>query len=254
MIIKRYIILIILSSLLSCWNGFSQDNDKFSQGVEAYSAGNYKEALQYWIDIYNSGLRSATLNYNIGNAYFKLGEIPNAILFYERAYLLKPLDENINYNLGIAKSMTVDRFNEIPELFLLRWFNFISLILHGNTWSIISITSFIFSLIFISLYIYTSKYRIKVAGFWIGTGLFLISILTISFSWQNRTLVYDSHKGIISTPLVSGKSSPDASGTDLFVLHEGTKVTVGEELGDWYEITLSDGNKGWIPSGSLNII
>ena len=247
-------ILFFLFSLLLSLNSYSQEKEKFRKGVDDYAAGNFNQALQSWIDIYNSGYRSASLDYNIGNAYFKLGEIPNAILFYERAYMLKPADENINYNLGIAKSMTVDRFNEIPALFFVKWFNFISLILHGNTWSLISIISFVLCLAFLSLYIYSSSYKRKVAGFWISIILLVISISSISFSWQNRTLVHDSHKGIISIPQVSGKSSPDSSGTDLFVIHEGTKVSIGEKVSDWYEITLSDGNKGWIPANSLNII
>lgn len=249
----RYILSLVVGLTITL-NAFSQENASFDRGVEEYSAGNFKEALQSWIELYNTGYASASLNYNIGNAYFKLGDIPNAILFYERAYLLKPADENINYNLEIARSLTVDRFQEIPELFFLRWFNFISLTLHGNTWSIISLGSFVLCLIFLSVYIYTSRFKLKVAGFWLALVLLVVSMLAISFSWQNRTLVFESHKGIISVPQVSGKSSPDNSGTDLFVIHEGTKVSIGEEVGEWYEITLSDGNKGWIPSGSLNII
>ncbi len=250
---SRYIILFLFSVLIS-FDSFSQETEKFKTGVDAYAAGNYKEALQTWIDIYNTGFRSANLNYNIGNAYFKMGDMPNAILFFERAYLLSPADENINYNLEIARSLTVDRFNEIPELFFIKWFNFVSLLLNGNTWSLISIICFILSLISLSVYIYSSRFRLKVTGFWIALAFFVISVTSISFSWQNRTLVHDSHKGIISAPQVSGKSSPDTSGTDLFVLHEGTKVTLGDELGGWYEITLSDGNKGWIPSNSIIII
>lgn len=251
--LNRNILLFVFCLILSL-NALPQEDQKFKKGVDEYAAGNYKEALKPWIDIYNSGYRSGSLNYNIGNAYFKLGDIPNAILFYERAYLLKPADDNINYNLQIAKSLTVDRFNEIPELFFMKWFNFISLMLRGNTWSIISLADFLICLVFLSLYIYSSKYRLKVASFWIALVFLVFSIGGIACSWQNRALVSDSHKGIITVPQISGKSSPDSSGTDLFVIHEGTKVTIGEELGGWYEITLSDGNKGWIPTNSLNII
>lgn len=247
------IFLIILTTIISL-KAYPQEVEKFNSGVEGYSAGNYKEALDSWIDLYDAGYRSANLNYNIGNAYFKMGDIPSAILFYERAYLLKPADENINYNLNIARSLTVDRFNEIPELFFLKWFNFVSLLLRSNTWSIISIVSFIFCLLSASLYIYSSKYGMKVTGFWVGILMLIVSVATLSFSLQNRTLVFDSHKAIIFTPQISGKSSPDTSGTDLFVIHEGTRVTVGEAIGGWFEITLSDGNKGWVPASSLNII
>ena len=227
---------------------------KFNQGVTYFSAGTYKEALQSWTEVYNTGYRSASLCYNIGNAYFKLNNIPQAILFYERAYLLKPADEDINYNLQIARTLIVDRFQEIPELFFVRWYNFVSLFLSSNLWAKISIISFILSLLFLSLYIYSSKYRQKVIGFWFAVTLFVLAIGSFVFSARNKYLVYDSHKAIITTPVISGKSSPDSSGTDLFVLHEGTKVSVEDAVGEWLEIRLSDGNKGWVPLNSLNII
>ncbi|HEX2920568.1 MAG TPA: tetratricopeptide repeat protein [Bacteroidales bacterium] len=233
---------------------YCQTSSDFNKGVENYSAGNYEEALKIWLNIYETGKRSANLNYNIGNAYFKLGNVPNSILFYERAYLLDPSDDNINYNLEIARSLTVDRFQEIPELFFVKWFNLISLSLHGNTWSIISIIAFVLCLGLLSLFIYSSSYSRKVLGFWLAVVFFVISVSSIFLSLQNRTLVYDSHKAIITMPQVSGKSSPDNSGTDLFVIHEGTKVAMVDKVGDWYEIVLSDGNKGWIPASSLSVI
>ena len=104
------------------------------------------------------------------------------------------------------------------------------------------------------LYIYSSKYRNKVIGFWLALLFFVLTILSFSFTIRNRSLVFDSHKAIISSPVISGKSSPDDSGTDLFVLHEGTKVSVEDEVGEWFEIRLSDGNKGWVPSNNCDII
>lgn len=229
-------------------------SENFSKGVNEYSAGNFKSSLDYWLEIYNSGLRSASLDYNIGNAYFKLSDIPNAILFYERAYLLDPSDDNISYNLEIARSLTVDKFQAIPVLFYTKGYDYISLFLSVNTWAAISIVSFVLCLLFLSLYIYSSVYRAKVSGFWLALVFFIFSLTSLSFSLHNKKLLYDSRKAIITTPVVSGKSSPDTSGTDLFVIHEGTKVSIGEKLGDWYEITLSDGNKGWVPVNSLSII
>ena len=251
----RYIILIAFITLLS-QAAISQDRgkDKFTMGVTSFSSGNYQEALDYWIDLYNTGYRSANLNYNIGNAYFKLNNIPEAILFFERAWLLKPSDENINYNLQIARTLIVDRFQEIPELFFVRWYNYISLLVKANIWATISIICFILSLLLLSLYIYTSRYKYKVIGFWLAMFFLILSISSLSFAIRNKNLVYDSHRAIIISPLISGKSSPDNSGTDLFVLHDGTKVTIEDEVGEWYEIRLSDGNKGWVPVNSLEII
>ena len=246
----------ILSATLGINLIFSQEipAEKFKKGVEYYTSESYKEALDIWLDIYSTGYRSAALNYNIGNAYFKLNNIPGAILFYERARMLKPGDDNINYNLQISKSMVVDKFEEIPQLFFVRWFDFLSLLLSTNKWAIISLISFVLFLIFLSVYLYSSEYRLKVTGFWIALLLMILAALTLSFTLRNKSLVYDSRTAIIFSPSVNGKSSPDESGTDLFVLHEGSKVSVEDEVGKWYEIKLSDGNKGWVPVDCLSII
>jgi tetratricopeptide (TPR) repeat protein len=253
---KKQYILILLFVFLFVHETVAQNTnkDKFYQGVTYFTAGSYKEALQSWTDIYDTGYRSANLEYNIGNAYFKLNNIPYAILFYERAYLLKPADENINYNLQIARTLIVDRFQEIPELFFIKWYNFVSLFLTTNSWAKISVTSFIFFLLLLSLYIYSSRHRYKIIGFWAAIVFIFLSLTSLAFTIRNKSLVYDSHKAIVSSPAISGKSSPDKSGNDLFVLHEGTKVTVDDKVGDFLEIRLSDGNKGWVPVNSLIII
>jgi len=254
--IRKHTLLLLLLISVFCRPVSGQDTnkDKFYQGVTYFTAGSYEEALQVWNEIYKTGFRSANLDYNIGNAYFKLNNIPSAILFYERAYLLKPADENINYNLQVARTLIVDRFQEIPELFFIKWYNFVSLFLSTNTWAKISITTFILFLLFLSLYIYSRRHRYKVIGFWVAVLFLFLSLSSLAFTVRNKSLVYDSNKAIVTASLVNGKSSPDKSGTDLFVLHEGTKVTIEDTVGEWLEIRLSDGNKGWVPGNSLVII
>lgn len=254
--IRKHILLLLLLISVFIRPVLAQDpnKDKFYQGVTYFTAGSYEEALQVWNEIYKTGFRSANLDYNIGNAYFKLNNIPSAILFYERAYLLNPADENVNYNLQVARTLIVDRFQEIPELFFIKWYNFVSLFLSTNTWAKISITTFILFLLFLSLYIYSRRHRTKVLGFWVAVLFLFLSLSSLAFTVRNKMLVYDSNKAIITASLVNGKSSPDKSGNDLFVLHEGTKVTIEDTVGEWLEIRLSDGNKGWVPGNSLVII
>ncbi len=241
---------------LSVASAMSQEtgNQIFDKGVKQYTSGNYKEAVELWTILYNAGYRSSGLNYNIANAYFKLQNIPKAILFYERAYLLDPANEDVNYNLQIARTLIVDRFQEIPELFFIRWYNILALLLSSNNWALISVITFVICLGALSLYIYSAKYMYKVAGFWLALIMLFLAVSAQAFSQRNKYLVYESHNAIIFSPVISGKSSPDASGTDLFVLHEGTRVSIEDEVGEWYEIRLSDGNKGWVPANSLDII
>jgi tetratricopeptide (TPR) repeat protein len=254
LLLKKTSLLLLMSVIVIKSMSQQTGNEKFEQGVKYYTSGSYQEAVNVWTEIYNNGYRSASLNYNLANAYFKLQNIPQSILFYERAYLLDPSNEDINYNLQIARTLIVDRFQEIPELFFVRWYNLISLFLSSNKWALISITAFVLCLIFLSLYIYSTRYTYKVTGFWLAVFLIFVTASSLTFSSRNKYLIYNSHKGIIFSPAVSGKSSPDPSGTDLFVLHEGTKVSIEDEVGEWYEIRLSDGNKGWVPANSLNKI
>jgi tetratricopeptide (TPR) repeat protein len=248
-----FLLLVILTlSMVSAGQSIPQEPaGAFKSGIDMYSAGKYQEALDAWLVLYNSGYRTAAIEYNIGNAYFKLENVPGSILFYERALLLTPADEDILYNLQIAKALTVDKFSEIPELFFVTWFNFVSLYLSTNAWAILALITFLLFLASLSLYFYSRSFRFKVIGFWVALFMLLFSVLSISFSLRNNKLVFNSDKAIIMAPQVNGKSSPDQSGTDLFLLHEGTKVTVGDKVGEWFEIRLSDGNKGWIPSNSL---
>jgi tetratricopeptide (TPR) repeat protein len=249
------IIAMVFYSAPSVAQGIKESSDSlFIEAIKLYSDGKYEEALNDWLVLYNSANRSAALDYNIGNAYFKLGNVPGSILFYERALLLKPADEDIHYNLQVARTLAVDKFSEIPEVFFITWFNFISLSLSTNTWAVISLISFVLFLLLLSLYIYSRVYKYKVLGFWLAILMSILSLSSFSFSSRNRNLVLHNKHAIIFSPLVNGKSSPDDSGTNLFILHEGTKVSVEDQVGTWYEIRLSDGNKGWVQSDCLKII
>ena len=245
-----------IAILMPVFQVSAQENykDSFSSGVELYTSGNYSGAVDKWLSLYNEGYRSSDLALNIGNAYYKLENIPGALIFYERALLLSPGNEDIRYNLQIARTMVVDKFKEIPGLFFVEWYNFISLSLSTNLWAIISLVAFIIFLLLLSFYLYTGSYRVKVYTFWISIIMLVISLSSFAFSVRNKSLVLNSEKAIIFSPVVNGKSSPDDSGKDLFVLHEGTKVTTGDEVAGWTEIRLPDGNKGWVPSNCLEKI
>jgi tetratricopeptide (TPR) repeat protein len=228
---------------------FSQINyqQTFSEGVDLYTSGNYEQAATKWESLYHEGYRSADLAYNIGNACFKMNNLPGALLYYERALLASPGNEDVRYNLQIARAMVTDKFKEIPELFFIEWYNIVSLSLSTNSWAISSFVTFVLFLITLSLFFFSGAYRVKVTAFWLSVILIIISLSSLAFSVRNKNLVYNSGKAIITSPVVNGKSSPDESGKDLFVLHEGTKVTAGDQIGEWTEVRLPDGNKGWVP-------
>lgn len=253
----RITIRLIVFFILSAGPGLTlfcspQDTEAtFEKGISLYAEGDYKGAIAEWEKLTDSGYTSYELYYNLGNANFKNGSIPGAILYYEKALLLRPFNEDVKYNLEIARSYITDSFESLPELFLVRWYKMVSLIFHSNVWAILSLISFILSLSLILVYLFSGQIGIKKISFLAGLFMLLISVFAISLSYQNSILTRKKQNAIIFAPAVTGKSSPDESGKDLFLIHEGTKVRIEDELGDWYEVRLSDGNVGWIPGEAL---
>ena len=248
-------VLILILSVVLCYNGFSQHIDSLVvQGNKQYSDGNYEEAIQTWEELTESGYEAAAIYYNLGSAYFKSNKIAPAILNYERAKILAPHNKDINYNLELARTYVVDKIDELTEVFYLRWYKNIVQRFSANTWAIITIIAFVIFLVLVSVYLYAKSYLSKKISFWLSVLSLLIWLCVFTFSRSGNKLVTDHNKAIVFSPSVTVLSSPDESGTELFLIHEGTKVTVVDELNEWTEILLSSGTKGWLLSSSIEMI
>jgi len=247
------IIILFLLTFVSV-HAENQHNEWLDSANQAYINGDYARAINQYEMILEQGYESAALYYNLGNAYYKQNIIDQAILNYERALLLKPHDEDIKYNLEMANRLTVDRIEKLPEFFLDVWIRNCMNWFSSNHWAIISISAFVLALIFISIYLYTRKYGVKKFSFWLGLIFILITILALIFAYQQKKKIIVKDTAIVMSPSVTVKSSPDVSGTDLFVIHEGTKVWLQDKVGDWKEIKLSDGSKGWLRAEDIEEI
>ena len=249
-------ILFIFIILLSFANQAMADSNQGLMEVAArqYSDGNYSEAITTYNQILSTGYESAELYYNLGNSYYKTSDLPNSILFYEKAKLLTPNDEDIIFNLDLARSHTMDKIDEIPEFFIYSWINRLAGILLADTWAIISMISFAISLIIFIIYFISGYLIIKKLSFYSATVVLLVSIATFIFSYKESSKIIRHDSAIIFSPSITIKSSPDDNGNDLFLLHEGTKVHLLDSLSEWYEIQLADGNEGWLKKESIEII
>jgi uncharacterized membrane protein YhdT len=154
----------------------------------------------------------------------------------------------------MANRLTVDRIEKLPEFFLDVWIRNCMNWFSSNHWAIMSINAFVLALIFISIYLYTRKYGVKKFSFWLGLIFILIPILALIFAYQQKKKIIVKDTAIVMSPSVTVKSSPDVSGTDLFVIHEGTKVWLQDKVGEWKEIKLSDGSKGWLRTEDIEEI
>jgi len=241
----------LLIFLLVAISAFAADMQK---AADYYSQGEYQNAIDEYESILASGKESATLYYNMGNSYFRLGQNSKAILNYERALKLDPTDDDIRHNLEFAKEKCVDKIDAPEVMFIERWWSDVRNLASADCWSYTSILLFVIFIIAMFGYIFSRRMSLKKASFSVAVISLFFSIITVVLASQQSTIQTDKSAAIIFAPTVTIKSTPDASGTDLFILHEGTKVVIKEYVGSWAEIVTEDGNKGWIDVNSIVVI
>lgn len=229
-------------------------DEAFIRANQLYLDGSYEEAIIVYEKVLNSGYHSAALYYNLGNAYYRSNKIPPSILNYERAALLSPGDHDIRFNLELARMHVRDRIEELPDFFINRWWRNLRNLAGTGKWASISVFAFIISLVMLSIFLVSSTVHIKKIFFWLFVGIFIFSILSFSLGLDQSNYIRNHNTAIVFSPVVSVKSSPDVNSTDLFIIHEGTKVWVEESLGDWLAVRLSDGNKGWLKKDVIEMI
>ena len=142
--------------------------------------------------------------------------------------------------------MTKDHIEAVPEFFLATWLRSVRSRLGCSAWTVLSLAAFAALLALGLLYMLSQRLAARKAGFYGMAVALLLFVVTSSFAWGSRRETVDRREAVVMGSSVPVKSSPDRSATDLFVLHEGTKVTVGDTLDGWAEIRIADGNKGWI--------
>ncbi len=240
--------IIICTILIISLSGIAAQTprERYSQAGELYGSGDFSGAAAIYQKLYEEGFRSRDLLYNAGNAFFKTGDNASAILFYERARLVAPADEDIDYNLQIARSRVTDRFETVPQLFFVRWFDFLAMLAATNVWAVIAIAMFVAALLCAVIFLTIARARGRLLSFWLAVAALLLSALTLSLALRNNSLVNDNSRAVITCSIVTGRSAPGDKGSELFVIHSGTAVTVEQELGEFMEVRLPDGNKGWI--------
>ncbi len=220
-----------------------------------YDKGLYAEAADaYEAIIANNGV-SADLYYNLGNAYYKLDEIARSILNYERALLLNQGDEDIRANLALARGKTVDKVTPPSEMFFVSWWRDFANMVSVDTWAVVAVVSFVLLLLGVAAYLFVEQIIVRKIGFY-SAALFLL--LTIVFNLAatfQRDSIMNRTTAIIMQPVVSVKSSPNDAGTDLFLIHTGSKVEILDDtMTDWAKIKLEEGKEGWVQTDVMAII
>ena len=233
----------------------SYPDSLWKAGVEAYSAGDWNRAAADWSAVAETGLRSKELYFNLGNACFKAGETARAILNYERALRLDPSDADVRYNLEFARNQTQDRIDEVPEFILKTWTRKVNYLLSSNAWAGLSLFFLALALALALLFLLGPTAGTRRTGFFTGIAALLLALAAWGFSRSQKAAAERRDAAIVMRPVTSVTSSPSSeSAKSLFILHEGTKVKVLDEVSDYSDIELADGRRGWIPSGDIERI
>jgi len=251
---RKFITGILLSSLMSFAVLADGNESLFSLANQKYTEGKYQEAIEAYNNILSTGYASAALYYNLGNSYYKTNQLTQAILNYERALLLSPGDEDIKYNLEIANQLVVDKIDALPEFFVSKWLRQLRMSFPPGHWARLSLTSFFLAGVAVLFFLFLRRRFLRKLFLAFAAAMIFLSGTSLIFGLQQHKQLTERNTAIIFSPSVTAKSSPDDSGTDLFVLHEGVKVRITDRLNDWFEIELADGNKAWVPENSLERI
>lgn len=228
--------------------------DLLQKANELYTKDQFKQSIDVYNQILMTNLESPEVYFNLGNAYYKTGQYTLSILNYERAKLLSPDDEDIAFNLQVANQKVVDSIQELPGIFIVRWWDSLVNSQTTDTWAVMSIISFFVFLVLLGFYFFAKTSEVKRLTFWSGSFLLLFTISGWTFAAKQKSRLVNHTFAIVMQPTVTIKSSPSEKGTNLFVIHEGLKVRITDKLGDWLEIRLADGNKGWLLTESIERI
>ena len=225
-----------------------------AQADSAYQQEQYQQAAQIYEQLLKRG-ESADLYYNLGNAYYRMDDITHAVLAYERALLLSPGDADVRFNLQMARSKTVDKIVPESEMFFVTWYRSLVRLMSVDAWARTAIVALLSAMLLILVYLFAQRIWLRKVGFFGGVLFFVVFLAANIFGFQLQQSLLHRTGAIIIRSAVPVKSTPSQNGTDLFILHEGTRVNIIDDtMKGWREIRVADGKSGWVEVKDIEVI
>lgn len=224
------------------------------KAAEAYKSEKYEEATALYLKLNKQG-ESADVCYNLGNCYFRQNDIANSILWYERALLLDPSDEDVRANLMFVQTKTVDKIVSEEDIFFVRWYKSILISQSITTWIVCGMLFFALFMACALLYLFSQEIVMRKIGFFGSVIVLLLCLLVNSFAWSQHKMQTVRNRAVVMETAVTVKSTPSDNGTDLFLLHAGTTMSIlDSSIPGWAQIRLSNDKEGWIPVSAIEKI
>ncbi len=226
----------------------------WTRAGEAFAAGQWQNALNYYQMIEGEQLESADLYYNIGNTYFKMNDLGHAILYYEKALKLDPAHDDAAHNLEIVRQLTLDKVDSVPEFILVGWFRNLRQGLSADAWAWITLALLLVAGVLWLMFLHSDREALRKLAFILAIILLAAAIFTFICSIRQKHAVTRSDSAIVTAPVCPVKSSPAENGNTVFVLHEGTKVRLLDNVGEFSKIEIADGRQGWASTSTFEVI
>ncbi len=243
MIARGLLLLLFLGA-----TGIRAQDEIVARGNQAYQEGDYQGAIAAYESVQDAGYRSAGLEYNLGNAYFKAGLLGRSILHWERALALSPGDPDVRANLDLARSITVDAVEPLPTFWLFSaaswWARLLPrgllLVVVALAWMLLT-GGWIVRILSRSDWVADIARWATVVGS-VGVALFGTNLVALELG------IGSPERAVILAEVVPVRSAPAVDDDlTLFEVHEGTRVRIDQRTGLWAEVVLDDGKVGWIP-------
>ena len=244
---------LLLGVLLAAFSTTAAATTKQNADNE-YQKGNYQQAITDYNEVLKKG-ESADIYYNLGNAYYRTDNLPQAILAYERAALLNPSDKAIRQNLEFVRNKTIDKITPQDETFFTVAYRSVVNINNADGWGTLSIVAIVAALVLMLAYLFSNPLIVRKIGFYGAAVCLVVFAFSMLFAWQQKRAYTNRDGAVVVAPVVNVKKTPADSSTDIFVIHEGTKVTITDStMKDWCSITLADGREGWLKKAQIENI
>ena len=228
------------------------------QAAKAYQDGNFRKAIEVLETEIKAqkeqGKVSPELFYNLGNAYFRVNEVPQALLNYERSLLYNPGDRDVRHNIEYAQTKIEDKILTADNFFLQMWFDGVQNQTTANNWAKWAITFFVIFVAALFLFFFSPKLNLKKAGFYAAIVCLVVVIFTNIFAYRQKNKIENRNTAIVMAGSAPVISAPNTTSKELFILHAGTKVVINKIDGGWYESEIANGSIGWVQKEKLEII
>lgn len=240
-------IAVILLLLMSALDVMAEDvlEKEFIRANNLYRDGNFPEAITLYSEIIQAGYESGELHYNLGNAYYKNGELGSAILHFEKAKKFLPRDDDLADNLKMAQMRVADRI-DTPRLAVWKFVDAVRDYLTLKSLAAAALILYLISLGLAALYYLLPRGALKRMTFYLTVPVLVCFLLFAAVFGVRLWREANVREAVIIADKVEIVSAPDQGAQGLFSLHEGVKVRILQELPPWAEIALPDEKRGWV--------